>query len=302
MMDRLTSMSVFVKAADLGSFAAAARALRMSPQMVAKHVAYLEHRLGTTLLNRTTRRQSLTDIGRSYYERSKIVLAEAETAEAVAMEMKRQPSGTIRVNAPTTFGAFGLAPFVTRYLGRYPEMQVELMLSDRIVDPLEEGYEVVIRIGELADSSMIAYPLRPYRLIACAAPDYLARHGTPETPADLARHSWLVYGISSPSMPCRWLFQKAGRTEEVRAEGRFRSNDWKALLHAAIEGHGVTLGPEDVLQGEIEAGRLVQVLPGYQGPSRPMHVLVPAARRPTVKIRSFVTALCEAFGAEAEAR
>lgn len=298
-MDRLTSMHVFVRAAELGSFAAAAEALGISPQMVAKHVAWLEARLGTTLLNRTTRRQSLSDIGRSYYERCKAVLAEAEAADMVALEMKATPSGTLKVNAPVTFGATALAPFITRYLRQYPDTQIDLTLSDAIIDPLEGGFEVVIRIGELADSSLIAWPLRPWKLIACASPAYLAQEGVPQTPADLARHACLVYGAWSSAQPCRWRFQKAGKTEEVRPAGRFRANDWKALLHAAVEGYGVTLGPVDVLQAEINAGRLVQVLPDYEGPARPMHVLVPPGRRQTVKIRSFVNAVSEAFAPHA---
>lgn len=207
-MDRLTSMNVFVRTADLGSFAAAAEALRISPQMVAKHIARLESRLGTPLINRTTRRQHLTDIGRSYYERCKIVLSEAEAADAIALEMKITPSGTLRVNAPVTFGTSSLTPFITHYLAQYPETQIELTLSDRLVDPVEEGYEVILRIGELTDSQMIAYPLRPYRLIACASPDYLAQNGVPETPAELANHSCLVYGIWSPQAPAAGNFIK----------------------------------------------------------------------------------------------
>lgn len=294
-MDRLTSMNVFVRAAELGSFAAAANDLRLSPQMVAKHIARLESRLGTALLNRTTRRQHLTDIGRSYYERCKIVLSEAEAADAIALEMKVTPSGTLRVNAPVTFGTSTLAPFITQYLAQYPETQVELTLSDRLVDPVEEGYEVILRIGELTDSQMIAYPLRPYRLIACASPGYLAQRGIPLTPVELAHHSCLVYGIWSPQAPCRWQFSQDGKTQEIQPEGRLRSNDWRALLHAAVSGYGVTLGPEDVLKEEITAGRLVQVLPDYDGPSRPMHVLTPAGLRQTVKIRSFIQALRDAF-------
>lgn len=295
-MDRLTSMNVFVRTADLGSFAAAAEALRISPQMVAKHIARLESRLGTALINRTTRRQHLTDIGRSYYERCKIVLSEAEAADAIALEMKVTPSGTLRVNAPVTFGTSSLAPFITQYLAQYPETQVELTLSDRMVDPVEEGYEVILRIGVLSDSQMIAYPLRPYRLIACASPGYLMQNGVPETPADLAAHSCLVYGIWSPQAPCRWQFYQDGKMQEIQPEGRLRSNDWRALLHAAVSGYGVTLGPEDVLREEIRAGRLVQVLPDYDGPSRPMHVLTPAGLRQTVKIRSFIQAVRETFG------
>ncbi|MFC3028743.1 LysR family transcriptional regulator [Roseomonas sp. CGMCC 1.13459] len=289
-------MGVFVKAADLGSFAAAAEALGLSPQMVAKHVVFLEDRLGTTLLHRTTRRQSLTDIGRAYYDRCRHLLLEAEAAEALAQEMRSQPKGVLRVNAPMTFGAFSLAPFVTRYLARHPEMQIDLTLNDRFVDPLEEGFEVMLRIGEVQDAALVAHPLAPYRLIACAAPSYLAARGVPETPEELEQHDCLAYAYWSPSIPCRWVFTRDGKRVEVRATGRLRSNDWKTLLQAAIAGYGVTLGPEDVLASEIAAGRLVRVLPDHEGPTRPMHVLYAAGRRPTVKVRSFVDAVIEAFG------
>jgi DNA-binding transcriptional LysR family regulator len=294
-------MAVFVRAADLGSFAAAAEAMGLSPQMVAKHVVFLEDRLGTALLHRTTRRQSLTDVGRAFYDRCKLVLAEAEAAETLALDMRSQPKGTLRVNAPMTFGAFSLAPFVTRYLARHPEMRVDLTFNDRFVDPLEEGFEVMVRIGEIDDASLVAHPLAPYRLIACASPDYLARRGTPLTPSDLEGHDCLAYAYWSPSIPCRWLFTREGKTEEVRADGRIRSNDWKALLHAAIEGFGITLGPESVLAAEIAAGRLVRVLPDHQGPVRPMHVVYPAGRRPTAKVKSFVDAVVEAFGPATDA-
>lgn len=295
-MDRLTSMAVFVKASDLGSFASAAEAMGMSPQMVAKHVVFLEDRLGATLLHRTTRRQSLTDVGRAYYDRCKLVLAEAEAADTLALDMRSKPKGVLRVNAPVTFGSFSLAPFVTRYLDRYPDMQIDLTLNDRFVDPLEEGFEVMVRIGEIDDGSLITHPLMPYRLIACAAPAYLVRRGTPKTPGELECHDCLAYGYWSPSIPCRWQFTRDGKAEEVKANGRFRSNDWKALLHAAIEGFGITLGPESILKEEIVAGRLIRVLPDYEGPARPMHVLYPAGRRPTVKVRSFVSALVDEFG------
>ncbi len=299
-MDRLASMAAFVKAADLGSFAAAASALRISPQMAAKHVAFLERRLGAALINRTTRRQSLTDVGRAYYDRCRLILAEAESADALAEEIRARPKGVLKVNAPVTFGSTSLAPFVTSYLARQPEMQVELNLCDRYVDPLEEDFDVVVRIGERGDEGFVRHPLAPYRLIACASPAYLAARGAPRTPADLEGHDCLAYGYWSPSAPCRWLFARNGRTHEVRAGGRLRSNNWNALLQAAIEGVGVTLGPESVLGAEIAAGRLVRVLPDYEGPSRPMRALTPAGRRPTVKARTFIEALVAEFGPPAE--
>ena len=295
-MDKLVSMGVFAKSAELGSFAAAAQALNISPQMVAKHVAGLEADLGLTLINRTTRRQSLTDIGLAYYDRCKVVLAEVEAADALAQEMLSHPKGVLRVSAPITFGAFSLAPFVTRYLASYPDVQIDLSLSDRYVDPIEDGYEILIRIGELEDSSLIARPLAPYKLIACASPSYLVQRGEPETPEDLLHHDCLAYMNATSPMPSRWAFTKNSSTHEIKINGRLRSDNWKALLHAATEGFGITLGPADVLRPEINAGRLVQVLPDYMGPSRPMHVLYPSHRKPTAKIRSFIDALVSAFG------
>jgi DNA-binding transcriptional LysR family regulator len=296
-MDRLTSMAVFVKTADLGSFAAAAEALTLSPQMVAKHVVHLEDRLGTALIHRTTRRQSLTDVGRAFYERCRAVLAEAEAADQLALDMRAQPKGVLRVNAPITFGEAPLAPMVMRYLAAHPQVQVDLTLTDRYVDALEEGYDVLVRIGDIGQAGLVALPLAPYRLIACAAPSYLARRGVPTTPAELEAHDCLGYGTWSPALLSRWQFTKAGRTEEVAANGRMRSTNWKALLRAALEGYGVTLGPVGILAEEIAAGRLTQVLADYEGPSRPMYVLYPAGRRPTTKVRSFVDAVMAEFGA-----
>ncbi|WP_233970936.1 LysR family transcriptional regulator [Pectobacterium versatile] len=295
-MDRFTSMNIFVKTVELGSFAAAADALTLSPQMVAKYVAWLEARLGSRLLNRTTRRQSLTDVGQRYYERCKVVLAELQAADDIAREMQTTPSGIIQVNAPVTWGSHLLAPFITRYLERYPDTQIALTLNDRQVDPIEEGFEVVIRIGELADSTMVAWPLQPYSLIACASPDYVARAGLPDTPSSLVNHTCLIYGVKSVLTPCRWIFQKAGKTEEVRPKGRLYANDWNALLHAAIEGYGVTLGPEAVLRKEIQRGRLIQVLSDYDGPVRPVYVMVPSVRRSTIKVKTFVDAIRTNFG------
>ncbi|MBA0159852.1 LysR family transcriptional regulator [Pectobacterium versatile] len=295
-MDRFTSMNIFVKTVELGSFAAAADALTLSPQMVAKYVAWLEARLGSRLLNRTTRRQSLTDVGQRYYERCKVVLAELQAADDIAREMQTTPSGIIQVNAPVTWGSHLLAPFITRYLERYPDTQIALTLNDRQVDPIEEGFEVVIRIGELADSTMVAWPLQPYSLIACASPDYVARAGLPDTPSSLVNHTCLIYGVKSVLTPCRWIFQKEGKTEEVRPKGRLYANDWNALLHAAIEGYGVTLGPEAVLRKEIQRGRLIQVLSDYDGPVRPVYVMVPSVRRATVKVKTFVDAIRTNFG------
>lgn len=178
-MDRLSGMSIFVKAVELGSFSAAAEALNMSPQLVGKHVQFLEQHLGVRLLHRTTRRQHLTEVGSQFYERSRNILAEVEAAEALAAETRAVPRGKLRVNAPVTFGIHALAPVLPKYLNAHPEVSIDLSLTNRMVDLIDEGYDAVFRIGELADSGLIARRLGPYRLMICAAPSYLRAHGTP---------------------------------------------------------------------------------------------------------------------------
>lgn len=295
-MDRLESMAVFIKAADTGSFAAAGNALRLSAQMVGKHVMALEDRLGARLLNRTTRRQSLTEFGRLYYERCKLVLAEVEAADAVAHDLRLAPRGQLRVNAPVTFGTYSLVPLVARYLRTYPDVDVDLVLSDRMVDPVEESFEAVIRLGPLANSAVVARPLAPYRLIACASPAYLAEHGAPVVPADLAHHQCLGFAYWSPAPGGAWQFIRNGRTEAVKVAGRLRINDSKALVAAALEGFGIVLGYEALLQSDLAAGRLVRILPDYEAPSRPMHILFAAERRPTPKLRRFIEFVVAEFG------
>lgn len=294
-MDRLTSMAVFVKAAESGSFVAAAHAFGISSQMAGRHVSALEERVGAPLLIRTTRRQSLTEIGRMFYERCKALLADAEAAEAVARDFSLSPRGRLRVTAPVTFGSFCLAPLITRYLRAYPKVQVDLTLTDRFVDLVEEGYEVAIRLGALSDSSMIARPLMPYRLLACASPAYLEQHGEPESPESLAGHECLGFAFSSLPPYNEWIFGSAAGRHAVRVGGRFQANDTRTLIAAAIDGFGITLAPEIAVKDDISAGRLVPILRKYEAPARPMHVVF-TERRATPKLRAFIDQVVGAFG------
>src|SRR4051812_26275741 len=184
-MDRLASMNAYVTSVERGSFASAATALGISQQMVAKHVSYLEARLGTRLLNRTTRRQSVTEIGRTYYERCKLVLADADWADAVAEQAKGNPKGRLRISAPVSFGSQSLIGLVTRYLRLYPDVEIDLVLDDKFVDPVKQSFEAVFRIGEIGDTSLTKYRLAPFRVVLCASPDYLRERGSPSQPADL---------------------------------------------------------------------------------------------------------------------
>jgi DNA-binding transcriptional LysR family regulator len=296
MMDRLTSMAVFVKAADSGSFAAAASALGLSAQMVGKHVRALETRLGARLLNRTTRRQSLTELGALFYERCKLVLAEADSADDLAADLRAIPRGRLRVNAPVNFGTHRLVPMLVRYLRQYPEVTLDLNLSDRIVDLVEEGYEAVIRISPLADSTLIARSLAPYQLVACASPAYLAERGTPVVPADLARHECLGFAYWARPPAGEWQFTGADGAHTVRVGSRLSINNGQALRAAALEGFGIILLSYELLDDDLAAGRLVRILPGYEPPSRPMHILFAPDRKPTPKLRSFIDFVVATFG------
>ncbi|NDL63668.1 LysR family transcriptional regulator [Acerihabitans arboris] len=296
-MDRLTSMAVFVKVADRGSFAAAADALNISAQMVGKHVVFLEDRLGARLLNRTTRRQSLTEIGLAFYQRCKIVLAEAQAAESVALELSATPRGQLRVNAPVTFGAYALTPMINRYLLAYPEVSMDLTLTDRFVDMVDEGYEAVIRLGALKDSSLAARELAPYRLIACASPGYLARCGLPRQLNDLEHHECLGYSFWSGPPRSEWQFIRQGEASQVRVQSRLQVNDSSALLTAALNDGGIILGAEVILRPYLASGQLLRVLPEYEAPSRPLHILFAAHRQLTPKLRSFIDLVVAEFGA-----
>jgi DNA-binding transcriptional LysR family regulator len=296
MMDRLTSMAVFVKAADLGSFTAAGTALGISSQMVGKHVSFLEERLGAQLLHRSTRRQSLSAIGQSFYERCRVVLAEVEAAEATACEFSATPRGRLRVSAPVTFGSIALAPLISGYLRIYPQVEVALDLTDRYVDVVGEGYDAVIRLGPLKDSELITCALVPYQLIACASPAYLATRGTPRTPADLVAHDCLGFVFASGQPFSEWRFDKEGQVHEVQVRSRFQVNDARVLKAAALEGQGIILQANLILADDLAAGRLVQVLPDYETPTRALHILFAATRSPTQTLRSFIDHVVGRFG------
>ncbi|NWD77363.1 LysR family transcriptional regulator [Pseudomonas gingeri] len=295
-MDRLTSMGAFVTAAESGSYASAAERLGLSPQMVAKHVAALEQRLGARLLNRTTRRQSLTELGSVYYERCKHILSEAQAADSLAQIMNDTPRGKLKVSAPVTFGSYRLIPFVTEFLRQHPEVEIDLHLTDRFVDLVEEGYEVTFRLGPLTTSSLIARPLAPYRLVTCAAPSYLAKCGVPQVPDDLKNHECLGYVYWSRPADREWVFCKGAAVERVQVSSRLQVNESKALLSAALDGFGVLLGPEDFLEPALRSGELVRLLADYQAPSRQMHLLYTANRQRTAKLRQFIDAALARFG------
>jgi DNA-binding transcriptional LysR family regulator len=294
-MDRLASMAVFAKAVETGSFSAAAEALSTSSQVVGRHVRQLEDHLGVKLINRTTRRQSLTETGRSFYERVQHILAEVEGAEALAEQSRAVPRGKLRINAPVTFGAHELARALPDYLSANPEVDIELTLADRMVDLIDEGFDAVFRVGVLSDSGLIARRLQPQEFTLCASPAYLAKHGTPQVPADLAGHDCLSFAHGTTRD--HWTFDGPSGAETIDVSHRFLANNGQALLTAALAGLGPLLQPTPLVRDALAAGRLVRLMPGYEPQSRPMHILYAPDRRITPKLRSFIDFVVSRFGA-----
>lgn len=298
-MDRFTALAVFVKVVERRSFAAAAREFGLSPAMVSKHVRALEERLGARLLNRTTRRLSLTEVGRGYYERARQILADLEDADRAASDLQAAPRGTLKVNAPFSFGIRHVGPAVAAYLGAYPGITVELSLNDHYIDLLAEGVDVALRIGRLADSSLIARRLAPIRLVACASPAYLARRGTPQTPGDLAAHDCLIYTYAASAE--EWRFIGPGGEDEVaRVSGRLFANNGDVLIAAALAGIGIALAPTFMAGEHVQAGGLVTLLPGHVAPEAALYAVYPPGRHLSAKLRSFVDFLVARFGEEPE--
>ena len=293
-MDRYSGMAVFVKVVETSSFAATARHLGMSPAMVSRHIQLLEERLGARLLNRTTRRVSPTEVGQIYHERCLRILSELEEADRAASELQSVPRGRLRVTAPMTFGIRHLAPMMADYLRIYPEVAIDLSLDDRCVDLLEEGFDLAIRVGTLADSSLIARRLTLAEMVLCASPDYLKQHGVPKTPRDLEHHNCLAYAFSHSRT--EWRFIGPGGTEEtIPVSGRFVANNGDALRIIAREAIGVTVAPRFVVEEEMKAGHLVRLLPEYRTAAFPVHAVYPHSRYLSAKARTFVDFLVSSF-------
>ena len=293
-MDRLTAMEAFVRVVEKGGFTAAAEDLRLSRAMVSKHVQDLEAHLGARLLNRTTRKLSLTEAGRVYYDRSTQLLAElAETEEAVG-ELQARPRGRLRVNAPVSFGSLHLAAAIADYMAAYPDVAVELTLNDRIVDLVEEGYDVAVRIARLADSRLIARRLAPCHHVVCASPGYLKGHRRPEHPADLAQHNCL--GYSYRARGDEWRFDGPDGSIAIQLKEMLQTNNGDALCAAAVAGGGIAILPTFIAGSDMIAGRLTPILAQYRIPEIAIYALYPPGRHLSVKVRSFVDFLVPRFG------
>ncbi|MCA8273880.1 LysR family transcriptional regulator [Burkholderia sp. AU30280] len=294
-MDRFTCIGVFVAAVDEGSLAAAARRYGLSPAMAGKYVSALEAELNARLLQRTTRRLSLTEVGHTYYDRCKRILEAFDEANREASDSQGVARGVLRVAAPVTFGAMHLGDVVARYLDAHPGVDVEVLLDDRYADLLSIGADLAIRIGRLPDSGLVARRIAPCRMTVCASPAYLARHGTPRTPDDLRRTHRLAF--SEAVSAGDWTLVDAdNRAHAIDGACRLSANNMQMLLAAALAGAGVAYGPTFVFGGHLARGELVALLPDYHATALTIQAVYPSARHVSLKMRRFVDYLVDAFG------
>jgi len=293
-LDRFTGMAVFVKVVEAASFTAAARHFGMSPAMVSKHIQTLEDRLGARLLNRTTRRVSATEVGQDYYERCLRILAELNDADRAASDLQAAPRGLLRVTAPVSFGMRQLAHAIADYLKSYPEVSVDLSLDDQYVDLLEKRFDLAIRLGRLADSSLIARKLCALGTIVCASPGYLEANGAPKAPRDLLAHNCLVYTYAASQNIWNFVDQ-GGNADAIRVSGRFLASSSEALVSLARKDAGIILAPCYSVYQDLKAGRLVRLLPDFTTQETPVHAVYPHSRSLSAKTRTFIDFLATRF-------
>ncbi len=296
-MDRLSKMTAFTKVVETGSFVGAARQLRLSSTMVSKHVRELEDRLGVKLLHRTTRRVSLTEVGALFYERCSGLLAELDELESAASQLQTTPRGVLRVSAPLAFGSLRIPTLLAAFADLYPDVTVELTLADRPVDVVEEGFDLAVIIGDMPNSSYMTRLLSLTKAIVCAAPGYLARKGTPETPADLANHNCLTHDI--PAASKGWAFTGPdNKPHIIKVAGNFRTNSATALLTAALNGQGLILTPLYMVADALKNETLVALLTAYTTPEIPIRLVYPPGRYLSAKVRTFIDFLISRLAGE----
>ncbi len=286
-METLSDIAVFVQVVDSGSFTAAADRLNISKSVVSKYVTRLEDQLGVRLLNRTTRRLSLTEAGNILYSRSRRGLEEIEAAEAEISQFQKTPRGTLKINAPMSFGILHIAPHLSEFSARYPDLVTDINFDDKQIDLIDEGFDLAIRIAELPDSTLVARRLGPCRHVVCAAPDYLTKHGIPSTPENLSSHNVLTFRYQDS--PSEWHFiSEEGKFVSVPVNGTIQMNNSLALREALIKGAGVTLTPTFIVGEDIKAGRLKKLLPDYRPHELSIYAVYPERRHLSPKVQAFI--------------
>lgn len=297
-MDKLEAMNAFTRVVATRSYAEAGRRLGLTRSAVSKAVSELERSLGARLLDRTTRQVSPTEAGLAYYERCVAILAQVEETEIQISRLHDEPKGVLKINAPMSFGILYLGAAVADFMARHGDLHVELTLDDRFIDPLAEGVDVTLRIGTLTDSSLIARRLAPARRVLVASPDYLARHGAPRSPADLAQHRCLNYGHAAAMQ--RWPLTEAGKPISVPVTAALSSNNGDVLRAAALKGNGITGLPTFMVGQDVKEGRLAVVLPDNSPAPLGIFALYAPNRYLAAKTRVFIDFLVERFGPKPE--
>lgn len=293
-MDRLRAFEVFVTVVNRGSFARAADALDTSPANVTRYVNELEAHLGTRLLNRTSRKLSLTEGGETLYARCRTILEDVAETEGLVSTTSIEPRGRLRINAPVTFGILHLAPLWPQFMQKYPDVELEIALIDRVVDIVEEGFDLAIRISRAGTADHAARKLATSRNILCASPDYLGRWEHPQTPADLARHRCIGYSYSATGDEWQ-LIDSNGKTHAVEVNCHMRTNNGDTARAAALAGQGVIWQPTFMIGDDLRAGRLVRVLPEFRLPDIDVLALYPSRRHVSAKVRAAIDFLVDAF-------
>jgi len=292
-MDRFVEMQTFSAVAEAGSFIGAADALGLSKAAVSRHVADLEARLGVRLIHRTTRRLSLTEEGELFLARSRELIAGVEAAEAELGARGGAARGLLRINAPVSFGIRHLAPLWPEFQAQYPEVRLDVELADRIVDLLEEGYDLAIRIAELPSSTLIGRRLATTRIVLCASPEYVNRHGEPAEPADLANHARIAYSYSGTGN--EWRFDGPGGETRVRIDARLVSNNGETCRAAALAHQGIILQPTFLVGDDLAAGRLIELLPEYRSQELGIYAVYPTRKHVAPKVRAMIDFLTHRF-------
>lgn len=293
-MDKFEAMRVFCSVIEAGGFAPAADRMGLSTSAVSRHVAQLEAHLNVRLLNRTTRRMSPTDEGFAYFERCTQLLADLEETESSVSGEARRPRGRLRLTAPIALATLRLAPVFAAFSSQFPEVTLDIQLSDNVADFAEEGLDLAIRVGRVGSENLVARHLDDTQLLVAAAPDYLARAGTPKTPDDLARHRCLTYTYSS--IGNQWSFEdKDGKPLTTRISGPINANNGMLLAEIAVAGGGIALAPCFILQPLIDSGRLQRVLPDWGTPRLPIHAVYPTRRHLSAKVQAMTGFLAEWF-------
>ena len=285
-MDRYQEIKVFTTVAECGSFVAASVALGLSKAAVSRYVSDLERRLGARLMHRTTRKLSLTPEGEIFLARCRVILESIEESEEEISSRGLNASGTLRVTAPVSFGIRHLAPLWSDFLKAYPEVKVDLELSDRVVNLVEEGFDLAIRIGQLNDSTLVCRQLTSTRLVLCASPDYLKRHGTPNHPAELTEHETFSYSLLSTGHT--WKFDGPEGRVDVRVSPRMTSNNGDTGVEVCIRGGGIHLWPSFLVEEQLRKGELVEILPAFKASIFGVYAVYPSKKYVSPKVRALV--------------